>query len=444
MNMFKGWSHFAPAVLIGVLGSAMLAAPAWAEMDKTVRDAVALEQSGKAGQAYALLAPLAVRRAGDPDFDYVLGLAALDSGHVPQAIVALQRVLAVQPTNGPARAEIARAYAMSGDIDTAKREFNTVSGDASVPDPVRQRFNRIVKDMDKSIQGGVDVSGFIEGGGGYDSNINAATSANTLVIPLFAGLGPATLSSGATRQGDGFGQLGGGVSVAVGLSRQSRVFASVLASDQIHFSESDFDQAIATATVGYSHSLANHDVASLSLQSQHFWLGGDHFREANGVSAQFAHLLGSERALTGSVQYFKLHFPSASLRDADRTSASLAYSDRVLFAAVQAGRESVDDPLARHMSNDFGGVRLAAEHPLSPTLILFGNAAYETRSYGGVDPLFLATRRDNQWDVGTGLRFRVQPRTSLSSTLSYTRNSSNISLNQYDRFTASVSLRSEF
>ncbi|WP_417617104.1 tetratricopeptide repeat protein, partial [Parasphingorhabdus sp.] len=57
-----------------------------------------------------------VQRVGDPDYDMTLGLAALDSGRYGEAILAFQRVLAVQPDNARAQAELARAYAMAGDV----------------------------------------------------------------------------------------------------------------------------------------------------------------------------------------------------------------------------------------------------------------------------------------------------------------------------------------
>src|SRR3546814_11090894 len=88
-------------------------------------------------------------------------MAALDAGRYGEAVIALQRVLAVQPNNAPARAELARAYALAGDIDTARAEFATVVDDPSLPDPVRQRFTGFVRQFDKQISGGgPDVSGF--------------------------------------------------------------------------------------------------------------------------------------------------------------------------------------------------------------------------------------------------------------------------------------------
>src|SRR5450631_1718575 len=72
--------------------------------------------------AYDLLIPLQAERAGDPAYDLLLGIAANESGRHSEAVFALERVLAVQPNNARARAEIARAYFALGERPTAKKE----------------------------------------------------------------------------------------------------------------------------------------------------------------------------------------------------------------------------------------------------------------------------------------------------------------------------------
>src|SRR5688572_8051771 len=94
--------------------------------DAALDEARGLIQKRDAKRAYDLLSPLEAQRAGDPEFDYLLGLAALDSGQTTRAIFAFERVLAVNPNHPQARAEIARAYFVAGETDAAKREFETV------------------------------------------------------------------------------------------------------------------------------------------------------------------------------------------------------------------------------------------------------------------------------------------------------------------------------
>ncbi|MGH8722626.1 MAG: surface lipoprotein assembly modifier, partial [Burkholderiales bacterium] len=70
-----------------------------AAADAVTDRAKALLQRKDAVGAYKLLLPLEPQRAGDPEYDYLLGIAALDAGDPERAVFALERVLALQPDN---------------------------------------------------------------------------------------------------------------------------------------------------------------------------------------------------------------------------------------------------------------------------------------------------------------------------------------------------------
>ena len=432
------------ARILGTVALLSASGTAFAAGDDAVSKASTLLKAGHAQDAYALLNEHAAERANDPDYDYMLGVAAIDSGHFPEAIVALQRTLALKPDHAQARAEIARAYALVGDVNTARREFNLVAGDPTVPDPVRQRFNGLVRGLDKVNTPGFSAAGYAELGSGYDSNVNAATSASQLVIPLLAALGPATLSGNAQRQGDGFGSGEAGISAEYGFDRQSRLFASVLGSGHVNFRHSDFDQALAVGTLGYAYTTLSHDVISLSGQSQRFWIGGKSYRSANGGIFQYTHVLGPKRALSLSGQFFDIRYQTDPLRNAKRYAGNLSYSDGDYYASISGGTEQANAAASKYLSNDYFGGRIAAEHQFSARLALFASAAIEHRQYKAADPLFLVNRRDTQFDVSGGIRFLLSKQFTLTPQVGYTHNASNIALNRYDRVTASAALRVEF
>lgn len=414
-------------------------------VDPTTAQAVALQAKGDAAGAYRLLKPLVETRAGDPDFDYAFGLAAADSKHPGEAIAAFQRVLAVQPGNAQARAEIARVYAMAGDIDTAKAEFDTVVDDPTVPDPVRQRLNRLVRDYDRQIKGGGNrVEGFVDGEVGYDSNVNTATNVTSITLPVFAFLGPATLSGAATRNDDGYHQVQGGLTGSTALSRQSRAFASILGSWRDNFDSNLFDQTAVTGTVGVSHALATGDVASLSAQGQRFWLDSSGYRTSAGAIGQYTHRLEGGRALSGQLQYFRLNYDHDPLRDANRYAATLTYADRFMVVGVGGGAERTVRSGARNLGYWFAAGQAGIEYPLRDNLAFLGGFSLEHRDYERTDPLFLRGRRDTQVDATIGLRLIVGQGMSIRPRATFTRNSSNIRLFDYSRFTGAVGIRIEF
>lgn len=81
------------------LAATAVASPALAQSDDQTDDAASAAAAKaareKAETDYRALAGQIGQRAGDPAFDYALGIAAIDSGRFGEAIIAFQRVLAV-------------------------------------------------------------------------------------------------------------------------------------------------------------------------------------------------------------------------------------------------------------------------------------------------------------------------------------------------------------
>jgi tetratricopeptide (TPR) repeat protein len=382
---------------------------------------------------------------GDPDADYALGMAAADAGHYAEAIIAFQRVLAVRPDQAPVRAELARAYALSGDVETARAQFDTVQADPGIPDPVRQRFNRIVRNMDRQRgAGGADLSGFAELSGGYDGNINTATDRNSITLPLFAFLGPATLAGAARSMDSAYVGASGGVSVRAPLSPQTEVFVSALGDGRFNTRTPIFDQVTGTGTAGIAYTTAHRDVVSLSGQVQGFWLGGDRYRNAYGAIGQYTAALSRGRALSVAAQWYRFDYLSDPLRDANRYSASVSYADRTMLVTLSGGTEQTRRPGADNLSNDFVSLGAASEKPVAARISLIGSLAAEHRWYGADDPLFLRTRDDTAISASVGMKLLLTDSLYIRPAVSWTRNFSNIALYAYSRFTAGAALRVEF
>ncbi|RPH60942.1 MAG: hypothetical protein EHM83_13735, partial [Burkholderiales bacterium] len=112
-----------------------------APLSRLLAEARRLIATGQADSAFGALDARVADYAGDPEFDYLLGLSALDSGRPGQAVMALERVLMVRPDFLQARAEIARAYFAIRERENARREFETVAAQR-IPDEARRVIGR--------------------------------------------------------------------------------------------------------------------------------------------------------------------------------------------------------------------------------------------------------------------------------------------------------------
>jgi hypothetical protein len=385
-------------------------------------------------------------RAGDIEFDYLLGIAANDSGEAERAVFALERVLALQPDNHLARAEIARAYLALGERDAARREFETVRSQ-SIPEPAKasiERYLAAIRAADTT-----RIEGFIELGGGYDSNVNSATASSQIALPAFGGV-VATLDPLTTRRGDSFGAIAGGINVTHKLSEIWALVGNLAGSARAYPDEDRFDQFTLDASLGARWSRGR-DAVTLGGQLQSFELDYARYREVAGLVAQWQHSYDNDSQVSLFAQYAQLRYPTQSIRDADRQVLGAAYGRAfavryapVLFASAYAGRENELASDFPQIGFDLWGVRAGGGLAFGRGWGVQATAAYEERHYGGEEPIFLETRKDRQTDLSAAVSYLLRAHTTVLVQVAYTDNRSNIPINKFDRAVGGVSIRFTF
>ncbi len=428
------------SVLVGLILAA-LSLSAFA--DATLERAKQLLVERQPKQAYEMLAPLEPQRAGDPEFDYLLGIAALDSGEIERAIFALERVLAVQPDNALARAEIARAYYLAGERDTARREFENVKHE-KIPQKARETVDRYLSAIAASEV--TRVQAYFEMGIGSDSNVNAATASSQIAIPSLGGV-IATLNPGATQNSDLFTGVAGGLNFTHKLSDTWSTVGSAAATGSFYRDATDFNRLTLDGSLG-ARWAKDADAITVGALAQDFRLQNDRYRDAWGGVAQWQHSYDERRQITGYLQHARLHYPSQSVRDADRDIAGIGYAQAfagaytpVLYASVYAGREKERDSQFPWLGHKPAGVRLGGQATLGNGWSAFGSLAFEQRRYNGADPTFLETRRDNELDVGAGVGYLIRAGVTLLGQVSHTDSDSNIQLYKFRRTVGLISVR---
>jgi len=410
----------------------------------TDRARLLLEQKNPQA-AYELLAPLESRRAGEIEFDYLLGIAALDSGRREQAVFALERVLSVNPNYAQARAEIARAYFELGEKENAKREFENVRN-SNPPEAVKQSIDRYLSALEV---GPARFNGFVEIGFGHDSNVNSATASNSVAVPAFGGIVTA-LNPGSVQLSDNFLTAAGGVNYVYAFSPQWAVLAGAAARGQFNNHYDEFNTGTLDGNLGVRWSPGS-EAVTLAYQGQDFQVDNKDFRTTNGAVLQWQHSFSEYSQVSVFAQLADLKYPDQSPRDATRTIYGVAFgygwnapSRPVVFGSLYAGDEKTKDSAFQDLGNKPVGVRLGGQVSIFSATTLFGLVSYEDRVYGAEDPFFLVTRHDKMTDLRLGVDYAFRPAWHLVPQVSYTNNDSNIELNKYDRTVVSVVVRWTF
>lgn len=420
-----------------------------ASRQKLLQDADKLIKSGKAAEAYALLEPEQSKRAGDPDYDYLLGIAALDSGKPTLAIFALERVLAVQPKHLQARAEIARAYFATGEKVAAKNEFESVQSQ----NPPKEVNDTIQKFLDAINQGqggkGTILSGYLDASIGNDSNVNSATANNQVAIPAFGGA-IATLSASGVETRDSFSTVSGGANVRHTLSSDLLLFGGANINQRMYSTQHSFNTGGVDGNVGLNLTRGV-DSYSAALQVQSFSVDNKRYRNGTGMTLQWQRDLKNSSQASSYFQYTGLKYPDQSMRDANRYVLGAAYAGVMggdyapaVYAGLYAGQEKEKKTGVPYLGHKFYGVRAGGELSVYPETKLFGSVSIESRRHGGEDPIFLVARKDTQTDLKLGVRYVMDKLWTLTPQLGYTKNKSNIVISDYKRSIISVGLRRDF
>jgi tetratricopeptide (TPR) repeat protein len=129
-----------------IASSLAITLPVWADTTEVLAQADALIRLQASDKAYEILAPLEEELAGNPNYDYLFGLALLEQNKPQLAIFAFERCLNVEPKNGFCRVQMARTHLALGEASNARAEFeiiNDYNPPAEINDLVRGYLNAI-------------------------------------------------------------------------------------------------------------------------------------------------------------------------------------------------------------------------------------------------------------------------------------------------------------
>ncbi|EON13656.1 surface lipoprotein assembly modifier [Pandoraea sp. SD6-2] len=418
--------------------------------DQALQQARALMHAKSPDAAYAVLAPLEDRLAGDSAYDYLLGIAAADSRHLEVAERALKRSAAARPDDGPTHLELARTYFLLGQRENARREFESVAA-GDVPEGVRPVIQAYLNAINAPVGVRTAWSGYVQGNFGRDTNANNATTNSSIAIPSLGGL-VFVLDGSARGTPANFGDVSGGLSVRHAVTENLVVSGGADIDIRRYGGNArGFDQGSYMFQLG-ANWLSGANNFGLQYANQHMWLDAESYRNLNGFTAQWTRDLGDSLQAAAFAQYTPLRYMGTDARDVNRAlgGASIVkgftsvYGEPVVFASMYAGRESPKDNNAAAFGNHLWGGRFGGEWHAMPNQVLFANVSFERRNYDTLDSMFLVERRDRQLDVRAGYSYFVTKAFSVTPQYSFTRNRSSLTLYDYHRSVYEVVARYDF
>ena len=416
--------------------------------------------AGNARQAYAELAPLQDRLTGQPEFDYLLGVSALDSGRNDEAIIAFERVLALIPNHAGAQMDIARAYYAAGSFDLAEAAFLKLRA-ANPPPAAQQAIGRYLATIEaRKRQTQAGWSGYGELGLGYDTNITGVpTDFGAAAQQAFDLVGIEATGNSIKRKA-AFAHGAVGAEYSRPLSRGWSAFGGGELKGRAYRRETDFNSASAEIRAGGAlNSGANQWRASASFTA--FEQEGDapgdpkptNDRRMGGIGLDWRHALDTRRQAGLGVQLNSVRFPRNVIEDFDQVFVSASWLKSferrgvplfylTAFGSHDRARNKFADGLTTKSKN-LAGARSYFQYSLTPKVQLFNGLALIHRRDRDefARSTQVANGRDTYGEAALGLVWNFREKCALRLQYAFSKNSSNIDIYDFDRHEISSTIR---
>lgn len=352
--------------------------------------------------------------SSSPRLEYIRCL--LNKGHTALAIVLLQQLVADDPPNHEASSLL-------------EQQLNKVASRPPVT-PAQPAMS-------------VAINGWLAAELGHDSNINRATSAKVIDIPLL-NYRSLSLPDLLVEKRSSFVGLQGGAAVRLSLTPALRAIIHAQASLRANFAELSYLPHNYFLGAQLEHDVGSTTVGIGGTASQQ-WLAKYPLLERSAARIQVATKPtdGFEAGIAAeSARNIYPQFDNLSTRE-NSIELRAAYRPFGLQIGAYWGEEASRGTI-KDLDRTFDGLALGWRHPLTENWRLVVDASYGRSRYQQFSRLFANHRSDRHSDLSLALQIRLGDNWSLTPRLTLERNDSSMALNGYRRTQYLVELRKDY
>jgi len=397
----------------------------------------ALFNSYKRKQSYDYASQYLSEQEGNPEFDYIYGVSAIDAGYASNGVFALERVLLAYPEDHVARLELARGYFILEEYSRARQEFEAVL-EVKPPETVKDTTLAYLDQIRlREARYRTTSSGFIELATGTDSNVNSGPDNDDLLI--------INLDERSLGQDDTFSELAAAWQITSPVAPGWVINSSLTGAFRFNHDLDEFNTATGTLQLGMAR-LYKQSRYKAGLLYQQFNLDGNDYRTLAGLNLEWNYSLSQKSRFITILQYATLEYQDIPLNDSDLSTLSLGFNHTfsgplspMLFTSLNFSNESADsnDPGALdNTERDILGIQLGTALTFTSKLALQISASYQNSEYAGAQVFAAfnnAIREDDYTTADINLLWVFRRDWRLDTKFTYLDNSSNIEIYNYDR-----------
>ena len=405
-------------------------------------------------QAFAMLEAAHDPAAASTQEYFLLGISAKLSNQLDKSEQYFRSALALEPSAGRIRLELAEVLYRQGKLDDARAELVAVRA-TSPPEQVLQNIEGLIAQVDQARanpnagpQGPQENwSAYITAGFTSDSNVNAGPDSDTVFL---YGL-PFTLSSGAQETQDT------AFFVRTGINHQTQLDNGIVWRSSANFSFSAYAEASAYDTTSISAStgpsLQLSDQVGLSVpinyNLQRYNEQGSWYSQSWGIAPRLQYAAQDNLQFYLDTSLSRKRFNDNGGRDL----TAFTFNPSLNFQPSENGNIAVGLQYGHEKSgldiysNIVRGAYIGYQHNFREQGLRASiTASYTSTQFEGIQAAHTEAREDVSRKLSASLTYTIPEMDGLSvlGSVSYQDNESNLDINNYNRVLFSLSLTKRF
>ena len=430
---------------------------------KLIAEAQQLLAAGNPKQAYTILVREQNQYADNREYDYLLGVAALDSGKIDESIIAFERVLAESPNNAGALMDLGRAYFLAGSMDLAEATFQQLKR-SNPPPAARATIDRHLQAIaQRREQGKRALYGYGEVSLGYDTNITGVPKDFTAAVVSAFNIPGVDPTGNSIKRKAAYLGAAAGVDYIHPLNANWSGVLGAEARGRAYHKENEFNSLLGDVRGGFAWNRGEHGVklsAGYSQFKQDGEAPGDprptNDRKTTTAGADYRYSMSGQQQLNFGLSGSRVRFPRNDIEDFNAVAVSAGWlrsytgnGAPVLQISGYFSRDQAVRKLADGISDKskrVGGLRSYYQYSLSEKISLFNGLGFtmrrDQRAFARATEIEFG--RDRLADITLGVNWRFQPACAMRAQWFGSRNDSNIAIYEYTRNEVSSNIRCDF
>jgi len=385
--------------------------------------------------------------AGEPTFDFLIGIAAIKVGKYQQAVFALERTVIVRPKWKLARFNLAKSYFYINNLLAAKNELNKLQPlvtDKKFQQNIlvfMERIEQSLLNKQKQLKQVIGISI------GHDSNINSGAILDEFQSPLLNQ--PIQLSQESQETSDEALYLNYQLRYQTPIN-QNKLIISEVALFHTDYKESDnnkFQSSIAQFSVKYQDTLL-WSTFQAGIYLRPLLLDSAMYRNQYGIEGNL--IIPINKKINFSVQFGAGDSEYSYLTDLnsrDRfVGTGVQYSEGPFWHQLQANMSEVE---AASYKSDYNSYKLYLMQYQSSYFISQYHQVnlllqYQDYNYKGIHPFWLEIRNEALYRGSLSWRYYLEDNWTWQLSLKHAQKQSNLPIYEYDRNEISLGLMKQF